>query len=108
MVSCRKTEYPGLAQLVARVVWEREARVRAVLSQNPGKLWDAKANGVLSLAGNWSKTGADPIFDHSWKIPYPGVAQLVARLLWEQDAGSSSLPTRTKNRLKTDVLRRFS
>ena len=26
---------------------------------------------------------------------YPGVAQLVARLLWEQDAGSSSLPTRT-------------
>ena len=24
-----------------------------------------------------------------------GVAQLVARLLWEQDAGSSSLPTRT-------------
>ena len=26
---------------------------------------------------------------------HPGVAQLVARLLWEQDAGSSSLPTRT-------------
>ena len=108
MVSCRKTEYPGLAQLVARVVWEREAGVRATLPKNPGKLWDAKADGVLPLAGNWSKTGVDPIFDHSWKIPYPGVAQLVARLLWEQDAGSSSLPTRTKNRLKTDVLRRFS
>ncbi len=30
---------------------------------------------------------------------YRGVAQLVARLLWEQDAGSSSLPTTTKNRL---------
>ena len=29
------------------------------------------------------------------KTKYPGVAQLVARLLWEQDAGSSSLPTRT-------------
>ena len=57
--------------------------VRATLLQNPGKLWDAKADGVLPLAGNWSKTGADPIFDHSWKIPYPGVAQLVARLLWE-------------------------
>ena len=26
---------------------------------------------------------------------YPGVAQLVARLLWEQDAASSSLATRT-------------
>ena len=87
---------PGVAQLVARLLWEREAGVRATLSQNPGKLWDAKADGVLPLAGNWSKTGVDPIFDHSWKIPYPGVAQLVARLLWEQDAGSSSLPTRTK------------
>ena len=28
---------------------------------------------------------------------YRGVAQLVARLLWEQDAGSSSLPTPTKD-----------
>ena len=26
---------------------------------------------------------------------YPGVAQLVGRLVWDQDAGSSSLPTRT-------------
>ena len=49
-------------------IWEREAGVRATLLQNPGKLWDAKADGVLPLAGNWSKTGADPIFDHSWKI----------------------------------------
>ncbi len=68
MVSCRKIEYPGIAQLVARQLWEREAGVRAALLQNPGKLWDAKADGVLPLAGNWSKTGADPIFDHSWKI----------------------------------------
>ena len=103
----QKIEYPGVAQLVAHVIWVREAGVRAAFPQNPGKLWDATADGVLPLAGNWSKTGVDPIFDHSWKIPYPGVAQLVARLLWEQDAGSSSLPTRTKNRLKTDVLRRF-
>ena len=64
----QKIEYPGLAQLVARVVWEREAGVRAALPPNPGNLWDAKANGVLPLAGNGSKTGADPIFDHSWKI----------------------------------------
>ena len=96
MVSCRKTEYPGVAQLVAHVIWEREAGVRAALLQNPGKLWDAKADGVLPLAGNWSKTGIDPIFDHSWKIPYPGVAQLVARLLWEQDAAGSNPVTRTK------------
>ena len=29
------------------------------------------------------------------EIEYPGLAQLVARLLWEQDVGSSSLPSRT-------------
>ena len=62
------TSYRGVAQLVARLLWVREAGVRATLLQNPGKLWDAKADGVLPLAGNWSKTGADPIFDHSWKI----------------------------------------
>ena len=63
----QKTEYPGVAQLVARLLWEREAGVRAALPQNPGKLWGTKADGVFHLAGNWSKTGVDPIFDHSWK-----------------------------------------
>ena len=29
---------------------------------------------------------------------YPGVAQLVGRLVWDQDAASSSLATRTKNK----------
>ena len=64
---CPGNKKRGVAQLVARLLWEREAGVRAALLQNPGKLWDAKADGVLPLAGNWSKTGADPIFDHSWK-----------------------------------------
>ena len=53
--------------MVAHVIWEREAGVRAALLQNPGNLWDAKADGVLPLAGNWSKTGADPIFDYNQK-----------------------------------------
>ena len=38
------------------------------------------------------------MFDHFAKnslISYPGVAQLVGRLIWVQDAGSSNLPTRT-------------
>ena len=30
------------------------------------------------------------------KAHYPGVAQLVGRLVWDQDAASSSLATRTK------------
>ena len=43
------------------------------------------------------------MFDHIWRKTQninPGLAQLVARLLWEQDVGSSSLPSRTsKSRL---------
>ena len=35
----------------------------------------------VPLTGNWSKSSVAPIFDHSWKISYPGVAQLVACLL---------------------------
>ena len=41
------------------------------------------------------------------KTKYPGVAQLVARLLWEQDAGSSSLPTRTIFARKTALIGGF-
>ena len=75
--------------------WEREARVRAAAIGKPGKPWDSWADSIFPLAGNWSKIGVDHMFDHNWKTSYPGVAQLVARLLWEQDVGSSSLSTRT-------------
>ena len=90
-----KVKYRCVAQLVARLLWEREAQVRAVALGKPGKPWESWADSTFPLAGNWSKIGVDHMFDHNWKISYPGVAQLVARLLWEQDAGSSSLPTRT-------------
>ena len=46
----------------------------------------------------WSKKPPDHMFDHIWRKTQnlnPGLAQLVARLLWEQDVGSSSLPSRT-------------
>ena len=42
------------------------------------------------------------------KTEYPGLAQLVARLLWEQDVGSSSLPSRTKTPLKSMISEGFS
>ena len=64
----QKIEYPGLAQLVARVVWEREARVRGKVLGNLGKPWDTKADSTFPLAGNWSKIGVDHMFDHNWKI----------------------------------------
>src|SRR5699024_2684328 len=77
------TSYRGVAQLVARLLWVREAQVRAVALGKPGKPWDSWADSTFPLAGNWSKIGVDHMFDHNWKISYPGVAQLVARLLWE-------------------------
>ena len=80
------TSYPGVAQLVARLLWEREAQARAVVLGKPGKPWDSWADSTFHLAGNWSKIGVDHMFDHNWKISYPGVAQLVARLLWEREA----------------------
>lgn len=36
-------------------------------------------------------------------LRYPGVAQLVGRLVWDQDAASSSLATRTKIPKSTKV-----
>ena len=66
------------------MIWEREAQVRAVALGKPGKTWESWADSTFPLAGNWSKIGVDHMFDHNWKISYPGVAQLVARLLWER------------------------
>ena len=40
----------------------------------------------------------DHLHDHN-QINYRGRAQLVARDIWDVEAGSSSLPTRTKKRL---------
>ena len=50
------------------------------------------------------------MFDHIWRKTQnlnPGLAQLVARLLWEQDVGSSSLPSRTKIPLKSLISEGF-
>lgn len=51
-----------------------------------------------------SKTGPKTRFDHindhrqqKTKQPYPGIAQLVARVVWDHQAGGSSPSTRTKN-----------
>ena len=60
-----KIKWPGLAQLVARVVWEQEARVRAAALGKPGSPWDTRNNSSFPLAGNWPKIGVDHMFDHN-------------------------------------------
>ena len=37
----------------------------------------------------------------NWKSKYPGVAQLVARVVWDHQAAGSNPVTRTKNPLKS-------
>jgi len=60
-----KISYRGVAQLVARLLWEQEAGVRAAVLGKPGTPWDTWADSTFPLAGNWSKTGVDHILDHS-------------------------------------------
>ena len=42
------------------------------------------------------------------EIEYPGVAKLVSRLIWVQETGRSSRPTRTKTPLKSWISEGFS
>ena len=42
------------------------------------------------------------------EIEYPGVAKLVSRLIWVQETGRSSRPTRTKIPLKPLISEGFS
>ncbi len=63
---------------------------------------ERKALTSTKLAKETRPAGLDRIKFTCYNIwTHPGVAQLVARLLWEQDAGSSSLPTRTKMIIRT-------
>ena len=58
--------------------------------------WDGKTSRLFFCLGGqiWIDFSATVGYNAPW---YPGVAQLVARLLWEQDAASSSLATRTNH-----------
>ena len=53
--------------MVARLLWEREAWVRAAALGKPGKPWESWVDSTFPLAGNWSKIGVDHMFDHNWK-----------------------------------------
>ena len=60
------------------------------------------------LHGNSLSVPRQNLFKHFYNSIYPGVAQLVARLLWEQDAAGSNPVTRTTFPRKTAFLGGFS
>ena len=101
--------YPG----IARVVWERSAGIRAVPRVDAGKPCGAYVCGLFPPP----KTRRGIAFDHrndhrqrnfqKAKIKYPGVAQLVARVVWDHQAAGSNPVTRTKNPLKSSISEDF-
>ena len=89
-----KISYPGIAKLVSRLVWERGAERRFTRTASPEPL----AITAFLIFPVSRKIPFDHMFDHSCaelKISYPGVAKLVSRLIWVQETGRSSRPTRT-------------
>ena len=77
-------------------------------SESPESLGTAGLTALFPSPVTGQKTALTTCLTTVVIILYPGVAQLVARLLWEQDAGSSSLPTRTKTPQNPLILRSFS
>ena len=90
-----------MAQLVGRLVWELEHKIGSTVPNVAYSLLSSQFPLITSVE-SWAKllwNFLDHIFDHNKQfllIQYPGVAQLVGRLVWDQDAASSSLATRTK------------
>ena len=87
--------FPGVAQLVGRLVWELEHQTGST-SQNVGYSPLTSQlpliTSVESRAKLWYNF-LDHIFDHNEQFLltlYPGVAQLVGRLVWELEHQNGS------------------
>ena len=114
-------EYPGVAKLVSRLVWECRGGIRDRVRRNAAKPCSACVCGVSPGCRKRRKSGLDHINDHRQKIfdflprrdimaeiEYPGIAKLVSRLVWDQETVRSSRTTRTKTPLKSLISEGFS
>ena len=110
-----------MVQLIECVVWECRGDTRGVARQTAAKSCDTCVCGTFSDCRKRHKSGFDHRNDHRQKIfdfhphrgimaeiEYPGVAKLVSRLIWVQETGRSSRPTRTKIPLKSLISEGFS
>ena len=115
-----ETSQPGVAQLVARLLWECRGGIRDRVRRMPQSLATPAFAGFPPVVENGIKaaltTGMTTdriIFDFlprrgiMTEIEYPGVAKLVSRLIWVQETGRSSRPTRTKIPLKSLISEGF-
>ena len=112
--------YRGVAQLVARDVWECRGAIRDRAGRNAAKSCDTCVYGTFSDYRKRHKSGFDHRNDHRQKIfdfhphrgimektEYPGIAKLVSRLVWDQETVRSSRTTRTKIPLKSTISEGF-
>ena len=114
-------QYPGIAKLVSRLVWECRGGIRGGARQTAANPCNTGDSGFFSGCRKRHKSGFDHINDHRQKIfdfpprlgimteiEYPGIAKLVSRLVWDQETVRSSRTTRTKNPLKSLISEGFS
>ena len=113
--------YPGIAKLVARLVWECRGCIRDGARRNAAKPCGTGNSEFFPVAENGTKAALTkgmttdrkifdfpPCRDIMAGTEYPGVAKLVSRLIWVQETGRSSRPTRTKIPLKSLISEGFS
>ena len=121
MVSWQKSEYPGVAQLVGRDIWECRGCIRDRARRNAAKPCDTGDSRFFPVAENGTKAALTTGMTTDRKnfiftvrrgimaeIEYPGIAKLVSRLVWDQETVRSSRTTRTKSPLKSLVSEGFS
>ena len=103
-------EYPGIAKLVSRLVWECRGGIRDRVRRNAAKPCDTCDCGISTGCRKRHKIAFDHRNDHRQEktfkshdfraiimtTKYPGVVQLVARDIWDVEAARSSRATRTK------------
>ena len=118
--AAQKSTYPGVAQLVARLLWECRGGIRDEAGRNAAKPCDTGDSRFFPVAESGTKaalttgmTTDRKIFDFlprrgiMVKIEYPGIAKLVSRLVWDQETVRSSRTTRTKIPLKSTISEGF-
>ena len=88
----REFNHRGVAQLVARDVWEQVVAPTS-RPQKSEKTREKRQKTEIALPHSPSKKGGDHNFDQNWKIPYfsriEAWRSLVSRLVWEQDTAHS-------------------
>ena len=104
----------GVAQLVARLLWEHCGLIRDGWRQKLKGRWGSSGSGILYASKNRPKIGLDHMDAHRQKKLFfflyscynaknPGIAELVPRHIWDVEIVRSSRTTRTNSEVPPTV-----